>query len=347
MPLPAFPLFIARLPSTLRLVLSVCASAWILGSFSSFTIKGQEPDADEVVRVSTDLSVFPIRIRVRSGISQIQLTADDFQLKDLDQITTASYFAAGADRVALVFALDESGSLQQILSQQRDAALSLFERFGKDSRVAVLRFSERPVVAVPFGKDSSSARAAFDFRARRDTHTALFDGAYAALQMFADEPRDPSERRIVVLISDGLDNISTVKPSAIISAAQNSNVSFYTIQIPLFAPVEGHLAVRGPSKGFKELAEKTGGKYFLTADAKSALQPMQDPDLSSVFKAIEEDLKSQYVVGFYVGDKARDNRSHKVSISVRKPNVEYSVAQYGFSRTHNFSIKLAAQKNGQ
>jgi Ca-activated chloride channel family protein len=342
--LPVVAIHFRFLPSTLRLLLSCLAMLLAVGSSPKTAIIAQEPNADEVIRVSTDLTLFPIRVRTHDGVTPIQLTADDFQLKDPDQITTSSYFSVGADRVALVFALDESGSLREILAQQRDAALNLFERFGKNSRVAVLRFSERPVIVVPLGNDSSAARSAFDFGVRHDSRTALFDGAYAALKMFADAPHDPAERRIIILISDGLDNISTIQPSAIITAAQNSNVSFYTIQIPLFTPVNGHLAVRGPSKGFKELAEKTGGKYFLTATAKSALQPMQNQDLSSVFRAIEEDLRSQYVVGFYVSEKARDDRSHKVSISITKHNVEYSVAQNGFSRTHNFSIKLSARK---
>ena len=256
------------LPSTLRLLLSCFALLLAVGSSPKSAIKAQEPNADEVIRVSTDLSLFPIRVRVHNGVTPIQLTADDFQLKDPDQITTGSYFAAGADRVAIVFALDESGSLQQILAQQRDAALNLFERFGKNSSVAVLRFSEQPVIVVPLGNDGSAARSAFDFSVRHDGRTALFDGAYARWRLCRRTARS-AERRILILISDGLDNIITIQPSAIITAAQNNNVSFYTIQIPLFTPVNGHLAVRGPSKGFKELAEKTGGKYFLTANAKA------------------------------------------------------------------------------
>jgi Ca-activated chloride channel family protein len=262
----------------------------------------------------------------------------------MDGVTTSLYFAAGAERVAIAFALDESGSLRQILSQQRDAALALFERFGQNSRVAVLRFSEQPFIVVPFGNDSAAARAAFDFRARTNSPTAIFDAAAAAVRMFENATRDPAERRIVILISDGLDNASTIKVSQIVSEAQNRNISFYTIQIPLFEPRDGHLAVRGPSKGFKDLAEKTGGMYFLTADARSALSPEKSQDLSSVFRAIEEDLKSQYVVGFYVGEKGRDDLPHKVSITITTPSVEYSVAQYGFSKTHRFSVRLPRSK---
>jgi VWFA-related protein len=291
--------------------------------------------------------VFPVRIRTKNRGTQIQLTEADFQLKDPDQVTTSSYFASGADRVALLFALDESGSLRQILAQQRDAAVALFERFGGNSKVAVLRFSDRSTVVVPFSDDSSSARSAFSGRAIRDTRTAIFDAAGDALKLFADAKRDPAERRIVILISDGLDNTSVRSAASVIAEAQNSNISFYTIQIPLFEPRDGHLAVRGPSRGFKELAEKTGGKYFLTADAKSALDPNRTNNLTSVFRAIEEDLRSQYVIGFYVGEKARDDRLHKVSITLNRPDAEYSIAQFGFSRTHNFSIKLSPRKSDQ
>ncbi len=63
------------------------------------------------------------------------------------------YFSPGADRVALMFALDQSGSLREIISQQQEAALALFSRFGERSSVAVLRFSDTSSLAAPFTKD--------------------------------------------------------------------------------------------------------------------------------------------------------------------------------------------------
>src|SRR5215510_7433194 len=71
----------------------------------------QQPEADEVLRVSTDLIVFPARVRDKKGRRPDALTAGDLHLKDPDHATTSLYFAAGVDRVAMIFALDESGSL--------------------------------------------------------------------------------------------------------------------------------------------------------------------------------------------------------------------------------------------
>lgn len=299
----------------------------------------QTSDEDDVVRVSTDLLLFPIRIRDKKGQAVPGLTEQDLMLKDPDSVTSGLYFSSGADRVALLFALDQSGSLREIISQQQDAALSLFSQFGERSNVAVLRFADTSSVATPFTRDLEEARAAFRFTAGPNQQTAIFDAAATAVSTFNDLPRARAERRIVVLISDGLDNRSRTSAESVINAALEKRVSFYVIHLPLFEPRDGRLAVRRPTKGFKELAEKTGGKYFLVGNEKSALLPKEN-DLTPVFRAIEEDLKSQYLLGFYISESARDNRRHDFSVTLKREGVEYSVGRKGYSRTQKFFINL-------
>ena len=296
------------------------------------------PDGEEVVRVQTDLLLFPVRIRDRRGQTKTILTERDLTLKDKDQVTTGLYFSPGADRLALVFALDQSGSLREIISQQRDAAIALFGRFSERSQVAVIRFAETPTLEAPFGRDANAMREAFNFPAGVNRHTAIFNAAAAAVNSFDALPRVRSERRIVILISDGLDNASTIKANSIIEVAFQKRVSFYVIHLPLFEPRDGRLAVRSPTKGFRELAEKTGGKYFLVGDAKSALAPKQNQDLTPIFQAIEDDLKSQYLLGFYLRESANDGRKHRFSLSM-PPGYEYEVGRLGYSRSHEFFVE--------
>lgn len=321
---------------------AVCVLAAII-ALLSLHVQAQEPTTDdEVVKVSTDLLVFPIRIRDKRGQAATALTERDLLLKDDDHVTSGLYLYPGADRVALVFALDQSGSLREIVSLQREAALALFGRFGERSQVAVIRFAEKPSLVAPFGRDTSAAREAFKFPVRANQHTAIFDAAAAAVNAFDALPRVRSERRIVILISDGLDNASTMKAGPIIQAAFQKQVSFYVIHLPLFEPRDGRLAVRAPAKGFRELAEKTGGKYFLVGNASSALVQQANRtniDLTPVFQAIEEDLKSQYLLGFYAGDASRDGRNHRFTVSLPS-RVEYQLGGYGYSRTHEFFIKM-------
>ena len=298
----------------------------------------QEPTTeDEVIRVSTDLLLFPIRIRDQRNQAVQGLTEGQLSLEDKDRVTTGLYFTPGADRLALVFALDQSGSLREIISQQREAALALFQRFSERSSIAVLRFAEVPTVVAPFEHDPAKPVRHSVHQQEAIERQTIFDAAARAVSMFAALPRVRAERRIVILISDGLDNASRTKPNAVIEAALNDRVSFYVIHLPLFEPRDGRLAVRTPAKGFRDLAEKTGGKYFLAGDVKAALGPVKDIDLTSIFQAIEDDLKSQYLLGFYLGETANDGRKHKFSLGLPE-GLEYQFGRMDYSRRHEFFV---------
>ncbi|HEX8173715.1 MAG TPA: VWA domain-containing protein [Pyrinomonadaceae bacterium] len=271
----------------------------------------QEP-ADEVVRVRTDLISVPLFVTDREGRRVAGLRQQDFILRDNGLEVETAYFSSGAERVALLFALDASGSARDIITRQREAALALFSRFGKDSRVAVMRFTETAALAASFAMSPNQALEAFNFPAMAGRRTAIFDAAMTAALSF-DLP-DRAERRIVILISDGLDTASKTSASKVIGEAVERGVSFYVIHLPLFEPRGGRLRVRPPSKGFRDLAEKTGGKYFMPGDAKTALSPATQYDLSPVFQAIEEDLRGQYILGYYPAEGSRDNLPHRIEV---------------------------------
>jgi VWFA-related protein len=312
--------------------------------FQTTIIKAQEPDAaDEVVRVDTHLVVIPIRVRDKRGQAVPGLTLSDLTLKDEHNATTGLYLYQGADRVSLVFALDQSGSLREIMNQQRDAALALFGQFGEKSQVAVMSFADKPRVAIPFGRDREATRAAFSPSPGGNQHTAIFDAAAAAEKLFETLPRIRSERRLVILISDGLDTASSVKPKAVVEAALKNQVTFYVIHLPLFTPQDGRLRVRTPAKGFRELAEKTGGKYFLVGDKASPLSTPANYDLSAVFKAIEEDLKSQYLLGFYTKESANDGRVHRLEIGF-PAGVEFQIGGFGYTQKKELFMPAVSKK---
>jgi Ca-activated chloride channel homolog len=296
-------------PSLLLLLLAVAPCA---------SVAAQEPapdDSDEVVRVRTDLLVVPFFVTDARGRRVGGLTQADFIVRDDGRPVRVEYFAAGTERVALLFALDSSGSARDIITHQRETALALFSRFGRGSRVAVLRFADKSELVVPFTTDSKEPRAGFSLPAMPGRHTAIFDAAAAAVQAFDERPADPAERRIVILISDGLDTVSTAKFQSVIDDARARGVSLYVIHLLAFTAGDGRLVARPAAKGFRELAERTGGAYFKVGDARSALDPRAEYDLTPIFRAVEEDLRAQYVLGYYPGEEARDGRSHRIEIT--------------------------------
>lgn len=280
----------------------------------------EEISTDDVLRVRTDLVTIPASVTDSQGRRVSGLIQSDFAVRDNGQSVTLTYFAVGADHVALAFALDASGSVREIISRQRDAALKLFTRFKQGSRVAVLHFGEKVELSVPFTTDTARAELAFSSHLPLSRRTVIFDAASITLRAFAAGKSDPTERRILILISDGLDTASVTRASTVIREARALNVSIYIIHLPLYAPRNGRLAVRPPAKGFRDLAEKTGGRYLIVGDVKSALDPQATSDLAPVFQAIEEDLRGQYVLGYYPDDAARGTDSHRIEISLTQRN---------------------------
>jgi VWFA-related protein len=290
---------------------------FLLILFSSIAVCAQSGEStDDVLRVRTDLVTVPAVVEDAHGRRVAGLTQSDFAVRDNGLNVTISYFAAGTDKVALLFALDASGSIREVINEQHDAALSLFSRFGHDSRVAVLHFGEQSALTVPFTTDAEKAEAAFSAYSPSSQRTAIFDAVAESLRTFAAAGKNPTERRILILISDGLDNVSATRPSTVINDARILGVSIYVIHLPLYEPRDGRLELRSAAKGFRDLAEKTGGRYFIVGDAKSALAPNATPNLDPVFKAIEEDLQGQYVLGYYPGEETRTTAQHRIAVSL-------------------------------
>jgi Ca-activated chloride channel homolog len=310
---------------------SVCLITAIGLLLVSTLATAQEIQPDDVIRVRTDLVAVPLTVTDSRGRRIADLKQQDFILTDDGRLTRIDYFASGADRIALSFLLDNSGSLREQLSRQRDAAMGLFARFGPGSSVAVIRFGQQARLLAPFTSETESARAAFSVPVNLSERTAIFDAAIAAIRAYAPRGENSPERRIVILISDGLDTASKTTAPQAIAAANRTNVSFYVIQLPLFTPRDGRLVPRPAAKGFRDLADRTGGKYFVAGTARSALDPNTPVDLGPVFAAIEEDLRSQYVIGFYPGEASRDGQTHRAAISVSKSRMKVHQLRTSYS----------------
>lgn len=315
------------------LFLSFCLFPLIFANNKSFAQETAAAPADEdVIRVATNLVTIPVRVTDGRGRPVAGLRKTDFALYRGAQLIPPDYFAAGTERVALTFMLDESSSARDTITQQNETALALFSRFGRNSRLSVIHFREHPEIVLPFSSnenaadahvDTAAARRAFRLNAEPNRRTAIFDAALAAVRAVAaatnskQNARHQLERRIVILLTDGLDTASTISYKDAIAAAQTYGVSFYVINIPLFVPGDGHLVARKATRGVRELAERTGGRYFVVGDAQSALNPRAEYDLAPIFAAIAADLQSQYVLGYYARGETNATTTRMTAAQVR------------------------------
>jgi len=136
----------------------------------------------------------------------------------------------------------------------------------------------------------------------------LYDAIYKACRdKLIKDKSDKPVRRAIVIVSDGNDNQSEYSRAQAVEMAQRAEVIIYAISTD-----DSGLLVRG-DKVLEQLAEATGGRAFF---------PYKMKDVTRSFTAIEDELRSQYVVSYRPADFDADGRFRAIEISALKKDLQ-------------------------
>jgi Ca-activated chloride channel homolog len=205
--------------------------------------------------------------------------------------------------------IDVSGSVQSRFGFEQDAAVSFLQhsiRTGFD-KAFVVGFNKQSNLSQDF-TDNVQLLSAGIHQLRDGGGTALYDAVYRACKekLLKDRPDHPT-RKAIVILSDGEDNQSEVTRAQAIEMAQRSEVIIYAISTD-----DSGLILRG-DKVLEQLAEATGGRAFF---------PFKMKDITHSFAAIEDELRSQYVVSYKPADFDADGRYRTIEISALKKDLQ-------------------------
>ena len=207
--------------------------------------------------------------------SYILLNKKDFDWVWQTEIKPPNYTFKHID---LAIVIDNSGSMDNDDSQKNDpnrlrhvVAKELIDKLGIDDRVAIVNFSNSAVLQMPFTNNKEDAKNAVDSFINGGS-TALYDAINVANNQFALNSSN-SVNKIMVVLTDGMDNNSIISLSSVIQEAFFNNVKIYAVglgtQIDIFA--------------LNSLVNSTGGQYYHATFA---------DDLLSIFdKIAEEDIQ--------------------------------------------------------
>ena len=205
--------------------------------------------------------------------------------------------------------VDVSGSVDSRFGFEQQAATSFLEhtvRKGFD-RAFVMGFNSHTQLAQDFTDDYSRLYWAVH-RLHNGGGTALYDAVYRACKekLLKDRSERPV-RKAIIIVSDGEDNQSEVTRAQAIEMAQRSEVIIYAISTD-----DSGLVMRG-DKVLEQLAEATGGRAFF---------PFKMKDITHSFAAIEDELRSQYIVSYKPADFDADGRYRTIEISSLKKDLQ-------------------------
>jgi VWFA-related protein len=191
-------------------------------------------------------------------------------------------------RVGIV--IDASTSIRSRFQfEQQSATEFLLEVLkAKSDRAFVMGFDVTPTVTQDWTNNVDALETGVN-RLRPGGGTALFDAVYTACR---DKMLDVSRgqepvRKAIVLLSDGDDNQSRVRPDEVIKECERAETIIYAISTN-WTPSRG----KG-DKVLTDMAESTGGQVFF---------PPSVEEMSASFKNIEEELRSQYALTYTPAD---------------------------------------------
>jgi VWFA-related protein len=275
------------------------------------------------IRFSSDVKVVNLLATVRdsSGAIVRNLTRDDFRVEEDGRPQTIRYFSRESDLpLTIAILVDTSRSVHTVVEPERLAAERFFEQVLREDRdlAAVVHFDIS--VGVLQGLTSSRDKLAAALAGLR-VQTRIATLLYDAIRQTSDQTmRNQSGRKAIVLLSDGQDNGSHTSLASAIEDAQRADTIIYSI---LFTPVpkrpgggqrnpaRARNAARGKST-MERLARETGGESFAVS---------ADDPIDRIYARIEDDLRSQYSIGYTSDRSANDRKYRSLTVSTTRPGL--------------------------
>lgn len=231
-------------------------------------------------------------------------------------------FARGDIPFTAVLLIDASGSMFGDKIESAVAGAASFIHGMKDlDQAQVMVFSDQLLSTTPITDAKEILTAGLSSTEARGG-TALQDHLFVALTLIAQR----QGRRVLVLLSDGIDTHSVVPMTQVFDAARRSNVLVYWIRFSRDGDDTADVtrmnfssAWKNPSQYREEgatlakVVDESGGRIFNVVDPRE-IQP--------VFIRILDELRAQYVLGYYPNNKRNDGQWHRVKVAVEAADVD-------------------------
>lgn len=269
-----------------------------------------------VTRVQVNIVRLYATVRDKHNAIIPNLTKDDFRVYEDGQEQQIAIFSKDmTDPITLAMMIDTSGSQQDLLNAEKETASSFLRQIlRKDDLATVLSFDTEVNLLADFSDNQETLQRAIE-RAEinapinagpvpqaNQAGTVLYDAVY---QVCRNDLTEQAGRKAMIILTDAQDEGSSRSLDESIQAAQQANA---VVHVLLIADRMGYLMqgemYSGGSVAAK-MAKETGGRVISIRGAK---------DLDKAFDQVSEELRSQYVVGYYPTNKTADGSFRKIKL---------------------------------
>ena len=271
-------------------------AAGICWSWESLATQAQNAQ-DYTIRTTSRLVLLDVSVKDPNGSFITGLGRDNFKVYEDGKLQEITQFANADIPVTVGIVVDESGSMRPKRAEVITAALEFITSSNPQDEVFVINFNEKARHGLPdtvlFSDNVRMLRDAL-WQGVPEGRTALYDAIETALHQ-ADMGR--RDKKTLLVISDGGDNISHHKLSDVMHDVLQSIVTIYTIGI-----FDEDDPERNPGV-LKQLAHVSGGGVYF---------PKKLEDIVPICRQIAQDVRTRYTIGYIPETNGKPVRHIKV-----------------------------------
>jgi len=271
----------------------------------------QKSDKDNYTLSVETLEVqLPISVLDKEGRPLNGLTKDQFQIFEDKAPQTIKTFRHEDIPLSLGLIIDNSGSMRNKRERVNSAALSFVRESNPDDETFIVNFDDSAYLEQDFtGSIGDLVDALDNIDARGET--ALYDAIYLSSDHVKSGHKD---KKALLLITDGEDNVSKYGINKVIEGLKQSKVTLYCIGLLEEDDQRGGLFKKPPSKKAKEDLQKfaaiTGGQAFF---------PKNIDEVEDLVKVIAHDLRNHYTVTYTPSNAKLDGSYREITVKVIPP----------------------------
>ena len=301
-------------------------------------------DDDDIVRVTSNLVVVPVSVTDGQGNPVLGLKTTDFHLEEEGRgKEIATIGDPGQVPLDIAVLLDVSGSVNARFEFERDAAARfLREVLRPGDRATVFTIGEKSQLVQALGPAEAAIASLRGVQPTKGP-TAFYDTVVEAVHQLS-EKTTTARRRVLIIISDGVDNFSQKIKEGVGSTydqqlaspleltlqlnerergatqreIQRAEAAFYSIN-PSASILHLDIPASRAQNGMERIAQATGGNFFL---------PTTEAELGVAFRQIASELRSQYLLQYYANDTALDGQFLRINVTTpTRPNATIRARQ--------------------
>ena len=256
------------------------------------------------ISVLTELVVLPVRVTGEDGDFVSGLAQERFRVYEDGRRQPITLFRQEDTPVTVGLVVDHSSSMGPKLENVAVAVSAFAQSSNPEDEMFVVDFGDKVSVELPGGKPFTSnprelAQAVSAVSARG--MTALYDAVAEGLNHLKI---GRSDKKALIIVSDGGDTASGRKYADILELAHRSQAVIYAIGLVGSQEEENPEILR-------RLCKDTGGLAFF---------PTQVQSVSDISASIAHDLREQYTIGFDP-EKKNDGSFRKIRVEVTAPGL--------------------------